>query len=143
VHALREARRVVNVGGRVAMLVWDLPAACDTLSTIAAVLQLLPPRPAQAEPPPPLASPGRIEHLMTQAGLTPQVAGTLACPFWFADLDTAVCAIMSSGGAIGVAQQVGSEPVRHAIAQSLDAFRSPAGDYRQHNTLRYVVAARL
>jgi SAM-dependent methyltransferase len=150
VSALREARRVVRPGGRVAAAVWGRDEDCETVVTMAAVRKLLAPPPspsfplsspsAPAAPDPPLSVPGRIEALMARAGLTPLASGAVDCSFEFPDLATAVTGIMSAGAAVAAARQLGAKVVRQAIAESLAAFRTGKGTYRQRNRFRYVIA---
>jgi hypothetical protein len=78
---------------------------------------------------------------MVQAELRPLTAGEVECPCVFPDLETAVRGMMSAGPSVSAARQVGVGPVQQAIAESLAAFRTSNGGYRQRNKFRYVVAA--
>jgi SAM-dependent methyltransferase len=140
-NALWEAKRVTKVGGCVAMAVWGPDEACDTPAIMAAVRELLPPQPPTAKVSVPLSTPGRVEALLTEAGLTPLVAGDVECPFEFEELETALGGLMSAGVAVAVVQRVGAEPVRRVITESLAAFRTDAGRYHLQNRFRYVVAS--
>jgi SAM-dependent methyltransferase len=141
VSALREARRAARPGGRVAMAVWGRAEDCEIVATVAALGKLLPPPPAGAPGPFALSAPGRVEGLLKEAGLAPLSSGEVDCVFSFPDLETAVRAHMSAGPAAMAARQAGVEAVRQAIAESLAAFRTSDGGYRQRNRFRYVIAA--
>ncbi|MCL4863761.1 MAG: methyltransferase domain-containing protein [Caldilineaceae bacterium] len=141
VNALREARRVAKPGGRVAMAVWGRAEDCETVATVTALRQFLPPPPPGAPGPFALSAPGRVEGLLQQAGLAPLTSGEVDCPFEFPDLETAVCGHMSAGPAAVAIRQAGAEAVQHAIAESLASFRTSEGGYRQRNRFRYVIAA--
>ncbi|HEY7094969.1 MAG TPA: class I SAM-dependent methyltransferase [Ktedonobacterales bacterium] len=140
VNALREARRVARPGGHVAMAVWGRAEDCETAALVTALGQFLPPPPPGSPGPFALSAPGRVEGLLELAGLSPLSNGEVACPFEFADLETAVRGSMSSGPAAAAIQQAGAEAVRQAIAESLAPFRTSEGAYRQRNTFRYVIA---
>jgi SAM-dependent methyltransferase len=139
-NALREARRVVQPGGRVAMLVWGRDEECDIPRVMAAVRELLPPAPPSAQVSVPLSAPGRMEALLREAGLEPLTGGEAGCPIEFPDAETAVRALMSAGAAVAVVQRVGAEPVRRAIVEALAPFRRGEGGYHLQNRLRYVIA---
>jgi ubiquinone/menaquinone biosynthesis C-methylase UbiE len=139
-NALREAKRVAKVGGQVALVVWGGDADVDLLAVMAAIGRLLPSTP-RAEAVLPFSAPSRIEALLEEARLTPLAKGVLECPFAFPDLETAVRAIMSSGAAVAAVRQVGATAVQQAIAESLAAFRTSEGGYRQYNLLRYAIAS--
>jgi SAM-dependent methyltransferase len=140
VNALREARRVVRPGGRVAMAVWGRAEDCETGATITALSQFLPPPPPGAPGPFALSAPGRVEGLLQQAGLVPLASGEVDCPYEFPDLETAMRGSMSSGPAAAAIRLAGDEAVQRAIADSFAPFRTSEGRYRQHNRFRYVIA---
>lgn len=142
-NAMREARRVTRPWGRLAVAVWGPEEKCETSVTTAAIHKFLPAQPQKAERPAPLSAPGRLEDLMVQAGLEPLKSGEVTCSFLFPDLETAVRGLMSTGGAVAAAKRAGAKPVRQAIAESLGAFRTPTGTYRQRNTFRYTIASPL
>jgi SAM-dependent methyltransferase len=139
--ALREARRVTRVGGRVAMVVWGPDEACDTPAIVAAVRGLLPPQPPGSPMPPLLWTPGRLEALLQQAGLLPVKSGDVACPFVFPDLESAARGLMSAGAAVAVVERVGAEPVYRAIAEALRLFKTDAGGYLLRNSFHYVIGS--
>lgn len=141
VSALREARRAARPGGRVAMAVWGRAEECEIVATIAALGKLLPPPPAGAPGPFALSAPGRVEGLLQEAGLAPLSSGEVDCVFAFPDLETAVRGHMSAGPAALATRRASPEAVRQAIAESLAAFRTSDGGYRQRNRFRYVIAA--
>jgi SAM-dependent methyltransferase len=141
VQSLREARRVVRDGGRVAMAVWGRAEEVELFPVVGAISRFLPPAPADAGEPAPFSTPGRIEELMEQVGLTAVVRDEVDCPFEFPDLDTAARAILSAGIMVAAGERVGDEAVRQAVETALAPFRTDSGHYRLHNRLCYVIGA--
>src|SRR5262245_45602064 len=137
-NALREAARVTRPGGHVAMCVWGTKDQCETVAhTIGAIMALGPPPPPS--PRPPLATPGMIEDLMTQAGLERFTSEDVACPFEFLDADTAVRCFLSAGLPPHI-RQLGDEPVRRVALKTLGPFTRPDGSVRQRNVFHWVMA---
>lgn len=141
VNALRQTRRVVRSGGRVAMAIWGRLEDCEMAAVVAALGALLPPPPPGSENPFALAAPGRVEAMIEHSGLTTCDSSEVECVFAFPDLETALRGLMSAGSFVAAAEQVGAEPVRRAVSDSLAPFRNSDGGYRLRNRFRYVVAA--
>ena len=140
-NALREAARVTRPGGRVLMLIWGRPQACETISVVGALGPLLPPPAPGAPAPVPLFEPGRVEGLLERAGLTPLASAEVEADHEFPDLDTAVRAITSAGIAVVAIRRSGIEAVQRAISQAFAPFRTGEGAYRQRNTFRYTITS--
>jgi ubiquinone/menaquinone biosynthesis C-methylase UbiE len=139
-NALREARRVAMPGGRVAMAALGRQEDCDIAALLAALGKFLPPPPPGAPGPFALSTPGRLETLLQQAGLTPLTSGEADCPFAYPDLETAVRGNMSTGPAVAAIRQAGAEAVQQAISKALAPFRTSEGGYLLRNRVRYVIA---
>lgn len=139
VMALRELRRVAQPGSPVAMLSWGDPERCETRTILAALGSLLPPPPPGAGGPFALASPGVIEGLFAQAGLTVVDTGEVDQQFAFPDLDSAVSAQMASGPARRALEHAGQKAVESALRDAYAESRQPDGGYVQRNVFRYVI----
>ncbi len=140
-NALREARRVVSLEGEVAVAVWGAPQDCEAAVVLKAVGELLPPPPPGTPGPFALSEPGALESLVEEAGLTPDELHEVPCPWAYADLDTAVQALASSGPAVRAEQEAGREIVEQAIAQALQPYLDVAtGIVQLENVFRYLVA---
>lgn len=138
-RALREARRVCRRGGTVAMLVWGRKAECDLLDVVLPpVFALLPPAASTAALP--LAEPGIIDGLMTDAGLLPRESQDIETPLVFPDFPTAVRAIMSAMAR--AIRHAGEEVVRTAITSGLSRIASGRGPVILKSRFRLVTAQR-
>ena len=141
VSALREAERAVSPEGEVVVAVWGALEDCEAAPILKAVGEVLPPPPPGTPGPFALSEPGALESLVEEAGLTPDEQHEVPCPWVYADLDTAVRAIGSSGPAARAEREVGREIVEQAIAQALQPYLDVAtGIVQLENVFRYLVA---
>lgn len=141
-NTLREARRVLRPGARVAMLVWGRPEECQHAETLKAAGSCLPPPPPGAPGPFALSGEGIMESLMRDANFTMHSAGAVDCPFVYRDADVAWRGLSSAGPFIRAIAHAGEERVREAAARSLDPYQLPDGSFRQENKFRYVIATK-
>jgi SAM-dependent methyltransferase len=142
VEALREARRVVRDGGRVAILVWGPKEQCEMAEIMPVCSSFLPPPPPGASGPFAMSAPGILEELLLEAGLAPTVADDVSCPFVYPNRATAVRAILASGGATKAMQAVGEDAVRGALEEAVARYETPDGGVRLENVFRYAIATR-
>jgi SAM-dependent methyltransferase len=140
IAALKEAKRVVTPGGRVAMVIWGRYQDCDHAPVMAAIAALLQSSPTRADGPFALSEPGRLEALLEQAGLQAEDSGEIASTFEWADSETAWKAISSAGPTVMAVRNAGQEKVKQVVLDSLTPFRTNTGGYREENTFRYVIA---
>lgn len=140
VAGVAELARVAAAGAPVAVVSWGDPARCETKVVLAAVGSLLPPPPPGAAGPFALSEPGRLEDLMSAAGLTPKHAEEVDVPFLLPDLETAVRGHLSSGPAQRAIQVAGRQTVEAAIRDALAASIQSDGTSLHRNAFRYVVA---
>ena len=139
VAALKEAKRVVRRGGRVAMVIWGRPQDCDHAPVMAAIAALLPPSPTRAEGPFALTEPGRLEALLEQAGLRADDSGEITSTFAWPDDETAWKGIGSAAPTVMAVRYAGEEQVKRVVLDSLVPYRTSSGGYREENTFRYVI----
>jgi SAM-dependent methyltransferase len=141
VHALREAARVAKPTGRVVVATWGRAEECEAAGYLAALASLLPPPPPGAPGPFALSEPGALEALASEAGLRPQDAAEVECPFGYPDLETALRGLLSAGPAAKAIATAGEARVRDVVAEAIAPYRSADSGYRLENTFRYLLAA--
>lgn len=141
VAALRQAMRVSAPEGRVAVVVWGEPQDAEHAVTMAAVAALMPPLPPKAPGPFALSAPGKLEVVLTQAGLHPVNRGLVQCPFVYPDAEVAWRGLSGAGPYVAAIRHCGEEAVKRATLASLAPFATPDGGFRQNNTFRYVIGS--
>lgn len=139
-RALREARRVARVAGRVVAVVWGDPAHCESVGYVRALGALLPPPPPGTPGPFALSEDGALAGLLADAGLQPVAEGDVDTVWGYTDLETALRACLSAGPATRAISVAGEDLVREAVAAELEPFRASDGRVRVENRWRYVVA---
>jgi len=145
VQALCEARRVVRVGGTVAMLAWGRREDCELVAGVMPAIFALLPRPPEkppSSPSPPLGEPGAMEALMRAAGLDPDRSGEIASELVFPDVPTAIRAIVSAGAVVRAVRHAGEDAVTEAVARALQRFTRSDGSVALANRFRWATASR-
>jgi SAM-dependent methyltransferase len=125
-------------GAPVVLAGWGPPERCATSSVLRVA----------TKPADPLRGPGGwrpalrddLEEVAHRAGLHPDGSGRVACPFGYADLDSAVRGLLSTGlfdAAIAAADldQVGKE-----LTEALHTHQRPDGTVWMPNVFRYLIA---
>ena len=138
--ALAELRRVATPGAPVAVCTWGQPQDCEMRELFAALRALLPPPPPGAGGPFALSQPGKLEALVEAAGLVPVRAAEVACPFQYADGETAWRALSAAGPFVAAIRAAGEPRVRQAVEAALGPYRTAGGGVRLENTFRYLLA---
>ncbi len=140
VAALREASRVARTG-TVVIAVFGKPEESESTAYITAMGSLVPPPPPGAPSPFALSADGALEALAQEAGLTPGLVETVACPWDYPDDETALRGLLSTGPAIRAMQVREEDEVRHAILNALAQFKTSSGGYHLSNSYRYMIAS--
>lgn len=142
IAALKEARRVTKLGGRVFVMTWGEPAGMEAAALVAALKPLLPPSPPGAGGPFALSEPGKLETLATSAGLTPIEVFDVEAAWHYVDLATAQKGLGSSGVAAKAAEISGQDALDAAHATALFPYRQSDGSYRIGATFRVLMAGK-
>jgi SAM-dependent methyltransferase len=139
VAALDEAGRVARSGAPVVVQVWGDPARCDLTVVKDAVRSLLPAA-RDAPESPRLWEPGVLEEIVQAAGLRPEACYDLSWAYSFPDERSLAAAMLAPGLVVEMVDLVGEEPVRRAILEALEPYRTPAGGYRLENEWHTMIA---
>ncbi|MFI6448116.1 class I SAM-dependent methyltransferase [Kitasatospora sp. NPDC050543] len=137
-RVVTEAARLTLTGGHVVLAAWGPPERCES----AAVLDVARRRAGRttARDPFALSAPGGLEDLLGGAGLRPAGSGRVSCPFAYADLDSAVRGLLSTGLYEGAVEYSGQTLVTKELEEALHPYLRPDGSVRMANVFRYVVA---
>ncbi|MEU4655553.1 SAM-dependent methyltransferase [Streptomyces sp. NPDC023723] len=138
VGLLAEAAPLAERGASVVLAGWGPPERCATSSVLRVATKL-------AEP---LRSPGGwrparrddLEEVAQRAGLVPDGSGRVACPFGYADADSALRGLLSTGlfdAAIGATDQA---QVDKEVKEALHPHQRADGTVWMPNVFRYLIA---
>jgi SAM-dependent methyltransferase len=133
--ALQEAGRVSRTG-TVVIAVFGKPEENESHAYITAMGSLLPPPPPGAPGPYALSADGALEALAIEAGMTPGLVTTVACPWDYPDEGTALRGLLASGLAIRAIQNKGETAVREVILDAMHHSRRAQAD-----TIQKIVSA--
>ncbi|MGW3101813.1 SAM-dependent methyltransferase [Streptomyces sp. NPDC001100] len=125
-------------GAPVVLAGWGPPERCATSSVLRVAARMADPlrgggswRPALRDD---------LEEVAQRAGLRPDGSGRVSCPFGYADVESAVRGLLSTGlfdAAITATDQV---QVEKELAEALHPYRRQDGTVWMPNVFRYVIA---
>ncbi|MFE9775677.1 methyltransferase domain-containing protein [Streptomyces sp. NPDC005931] len=135
---LAESTPLAERGAAVVLAGWGPPERCTTASVLRVASKLAEPlrgagswRPTHRDD---------LEEVAQRAGLRPDGSGRVACPFGYADVDSAVRGLLSTGmfdPAISATDQV---QVDKELAEALHPYQRPDGTVWMPNVFRYLIA---
>jgi SAM-dependent methyltransferase len=138
--ALGEARRVTKPDGKLVIMTWGDPAKMDAASLVTALRPLMPPPPPGAPGPFALSDEAALRKFATDAKLTPVETFDVDSPFIYADEETGIRALNSSGVAARAMDNTSEAAVTDAHRKALAPFRQKDGSYRVSATFRCLLA---
>ncbi|MFD5938472.1 MULTISPECIES: SAM-dependent methyltransferase [Streptomyces] len=138
VPALRSAVPLAVRGASVVLTGWGPPERCAT----AAVLRVAARLAESARPPrtgwrPTLRD--DLEDVAARAGLKPDGSGRVSCPFGYADVNSAVRGLLSTGLFDAAVRATDRSQVEKEVAEALHPYRRQDGTVWMPNVFRYLV----
>ncbi|MFE6160405.1 class I SAM-dependent methyltransferase [Streptomyces sp. NPDC056486] len=117
---------------------WGPPERCTTSSVLRVATKLAEPLRSTGSWRPALRD--DLEEVAQRAGLKPDGSGRVACPFGYADTDSAVRGLLSTGlfdAAVGATDQV---QVDKELTEALHPYKRRDGTIWMPNVFRYLIA---
>lgn len=125
-------------GAAVVLVGWGPPERCATSSVLRVAAKLADPlcgargwRPALRDD---------LEEVAERAGLRPDGSGRVSCPFGYADLDSAVRGLLSTGLFDAAIAATDARQVDKELTEALHPYRRADGTVWMPNVFRYLVA---
>ncbi|MBG0852214.1 class I SAM-dependent methyltransferase [Streptomyces spinoverrucosus] len=135
---LEAATPLAERGAPVVLAGWGPPERCATSSVLRVATKLADPlrgggswRPALRDD---------LEEVAQRAGLRPDGSGRVACPFGYADVDSAVRGLLSTGLFDAAITATDQEQVDKELTEALHPHRRPDGTVWMPNVFRYLIA---
>lgn len=125
-------------GTPVVLVGWGPPERCTTSSVLRVATKLAEPLRSTGSWRPALRD--DLEEVAQRAGLKPDGSGRVACPFGYADTDSAVRGLLSTGlfdAAVGATDQV---QVDKELTEALHPHQRRDGTVWMPNVFRYLIA---
>ncbi len=135
---LAAATPLAAQGAAVVLVGWGPPERCATSSVLRVATKLADPLRGTARWRPALRD--DLEEVAEGAGLRPDGSGRVACPFGYADLDSALKGLLSTGlfdAAIAATDQA---QVDEEVTEALHPHQRPDGTVWMPNVFRYLIA---
>ncbi|WP_369392136.1 SAM-dependent methyltransferase [Streptomyces sp. CG1] len=125
-------------GAAVVLAGWGPPERCATSSVLRVATKLADPlRSARSWRP---ARRDDLEEVAQRAGLKPDGSGRVACPFGYADVDSAVRGLLSTGLFDAAIAATDAKQVDKELTEALHQHRRPDGTVWMPNVFRYLIA---
>ncbi|MDH2391367.1 class I SAM-dependent methyltransferase [Streptomyces sp. HNM0663] len=142
VAELEAAVRLAPRGAAVVLTGWGPPERCATSGVLRVAdrlterLRTEDGRPGDAWRP---ALRDDLEDVAAKAGLAPDGSGRVACPFGYADADSAVRGLLSTGLYSEAVRATDQAQVRKEIDEALEPYRRGDGTVWMPNVFRYLI----
>ncbi|MEU0157903.1 methyltransferase domain-containing protein [Streptomyces sp. NPDC006261] len=139
VPALESALQLAARGATVVLTGWGPPERCATAPVLRVAARLTesarPPHPGGWRP----TLRDDLEDVAARAGLKPDGSGRVSCPFGYADPDSAVRGLLSTGLFDAAVRATDRSQVEKEVAEALHPYRRADGTVWMPNVFRYLV----
>ncbi|MFD3960430.1 MULTISPECIES: methyltransferase domain-containing protein [Streptomyces] len=139
VPALEAALPLAARGATVVLTGWGPPERCATAPVLRVAARLTesarPPRPGGWRP----TLRDDLEDVAARTGLKPDGSGRVSCPFGYADQESAVRGLLSTGLFDAAVRATDRSQVEKEVAEALHPYRRPDGTVWMPNVFRYLV----
>jgi SAM-dependent methyltransferase len=135
-QAVRELRRVVRPGGRVAVTSWGKPEQVEMRDIFAAVASAMPQRPPGGGPFA-WSADGALASLLSEAGLKVIAEGGSQCDFHYPDFEAFWRAQSSAGNYQPALQAVGQDRLRQIVGEAVRSYTQTEGAIFLRNVYRW------
>ncbi|MGW0464308.1 class I SAM-dependent methyltransferase [Streptomyces sp. NPDC003027] len=129
--ALAAVTPLAQSGAAVVLAGWGPPERCATASVLRVASRLTGWRPALRDD---------LEDVVFRSGLRPDGSGRVACPFGYADPESAVRGLLSTGDFDAAVRATEPAQVEKEILEALDPHVRADGTVWMPNVFRYLIA---
>lgn len=140
VKTLKDIRQLLKEDAFLVIGIWGTDAECESLKVLSSIASLLP-EPAPGTPGPlALSGEGRVETLLSEAGLELKEKGTANCHWNFSSLDEATRGILAAGPSVEAIRYAGLEKVKEQLVKTLAPFNIYEEMFVLENVFHYFIA---
>jgi SAM-dependent methyltransferase len=135
---LTAATPLARHGAPVVLVGWGPPERCATTAVLRVAARLADQDRGTIRLRPVLRD--DLEEVAQRAGLRPDGSGRVACPFGYADVDSALKGLLSTGLFDAAVAATDQAQVEKEITEALQPYRRPDGTVWMPNVFRYLIA---
>jgi len=135
---LRTATPLAERGAPVVLAGWGPPERCATSSVLRVATRLADPLRSSASWRPALRD--DLEEVAQRAGLKPDGSGRVACPFGYADAESALKGLLSTGLFDAAITATDQTQVNKELTEALHRYMRADGTVWMPNVFRYLIA---
>ncbi|MGY6024380.1 SAM-dependent methyltransferase [Streptomyces spinosirectus] len=135
---LQAATPLAERGAPVVLAGWGPPERCTTSSVLRVATKLADPLRSAGSWRPALRD--DLEEVARRAGLKPDGSGRVACPFGYADVESAVRGLLSTGLFDAAVSATDPAQVDKELTEALHPYLRPDGTVWMPNVFRYLIA---